>query len=85
MSANKRTIMYVVIAVICVIAIIIAVYYQFFAEKVVTESQVNPTRWSWTVWTALSSSVKSWSMRSYYKKEWANLGEGFSFFLKGME
>lgn len=41
MSANKRTIMYVVIAVICVIAIIIAVYYQFFAEKVVTESQVN--------------------------------------------
>lgn len=38
---KKRNIMYIVISIICIIAIVIAVYYQIFAKKVIDESAVN--------------------------------------------
>lgn len=38
---KKRNIIYIVISLICVIAIILGVYYQMFADKVVSESDVN--------------------------------------------
>ena len=34
---NKRNIMYISISIICVISIILGVYYQMFADKVVDE------------------------------------------------
>ena len=36
-----RNVMYIVIGVICIIAIILGVYYQMFSKKVVKESQLN--------------------------------------------
>jgi hypothetical protein len=38
---KKRNIIYIVISVICIIAIIMGVYYQIFADKVVSENAVN--------------------------------------------
>lgn len=38
---EKRKIMYIVITIVCIIAIILGVYYQIFADKVVTENMVN--------------------------------------------
>ena len=38
---NKRNIMYIVISIFCVISIILGVYYQIFADKVVNENMVN--------------------------------------------
>lgn len=38
---KHRNIMYIVISIICVVSIIIAVYYQIFAKKVVSESKAN--------------------------------------------
>lgn len=38
---KSRNIMYIVISVICIIAIILGVYYQMFSKKVVKESKVN--------------------------------------------
>lgn len=38
---EKRKIMYIVITIICIIAIILGVYYQIFADKVVTEDMKN--------------------------------------------
>lgn len=38
---EKRKIMYIVIIIICIIAIILGVYYQIFADKVVTENMVS--------------------------------------------
>ncbi len=38
---EKRKIMYIVIVIICIIAIILGVYYQIFADKVVTENMVS--------------------------------------------
>lgn len=40
---EKRKIMYIVIVIICIIAIILGVYYQIFADKVITENMVNAT------------------------------------------
>ena len=38
---NKRNIMYISISVICVISIILGVYYQLFEDKVINEDIVN--------------------------------------------
>lgn len=38
---DKRNIMYITISIICVISIILGVYYQIFADKVVNENDVN--------------------------------------------
>jgi len=38
---EKRKIMYIVISIICVISIIVGVYYEMFADKVVDEGAVN--------------------------------------------
>ena len=38
---KKRNIMYIAIGIICVISIILGVYYQIFANKVVDEESVN--------------------------------------------
>ena len=38
---DKRNIMYISISVICVLAIILGVYYQIFADKVVNENDLN--------------------------------------------
>lgn len=38
---NKRNIMYISISIICVISIILGVYYQMFADKVVDEGTLN--------------------------------------------
>lgn len=38
---KSRNIMYILISVICIIAIILGVYYQMFSKKVVKESKVN--------------------------------------------
>lgn len=38
---KKRNIMYIVISIMCAIAIIIGVYYQIFADKVVSEDKIN--------------------------------------------
>lgn len=38
---EKRKIMYIVIIIVCIIAIILGVYYQIFADKVVTENMVS--------------------------------------------
>lgn len=38
---KNRNIIYIVISVICIIAIIIGVYYQIFSKKVVSENKVN--------------------------------------------
>lgn len=38
---EKRKIMYIVIIIICVISIILGVYYQIFADKVVNEGKLN--------------------------------------------
>lgn len=38
---KKRNIMYITISIICVISIILGVYYQMFADKVVDEDMVN--------------------------------------------
>lgn len=41
MDSKYRNLIYIIIAIICIIAIIIAVYYQFFAKKVVNKNKVN--------------------------------------------
>lgn len=38
---KSRNIMYIVISIICIVAIILGVYYQMFAKKVVKESKLN--------------------------------------------
>lgn len=38
---EKRKIMYIVIIIVCILAIILGVYYQIFADKVVTENMVS--------------------------------------------
>lgn len=38
---EKRKIMYIVITIVCIIAIILGVYYQIFADKIVTENMVS--------------------------------------------
>lgn len=38
---EKRKIMYIVIIIVCIIAIILGVYYQIFADKIVTENMVS--------------------------------------------
>ena len=38
---NKRNILYITITVICVISIILGVYYQIFEGKVVNEADLN--------------------------------------------
>lgn len=38
---KNRNIMYIIISIICIVAIILGVYYQIFADKVVNESNVN--------------------------------------------
>lgn len=38
---EKRKIMYIVIIIVCIIAIILGVYYQIFADKVVTENKMS--------------------------------------------
>ena len=38
---KKRNIMYIAISVICVVSVILGVYYQIFADKVVDEGAVN--------------------------------------------
>ena len=38
---KKRNIMYIVISIICAISVILGVYYQIFADKVVDEGAVN--------------------------------------------
>lgn len=38
---KKRNIMYISISIICVVSIILGVYYQIFADKVVNENDVN--------------------------------------------
>lgn len=38
---KSRNIMYIVISIICIVAIILGVYYQIFSKKVVKESKVN--------------------------------------------
>ena len=41
MDKKWRNLIYIAISAICIIAIIVAVYSQFFAKKVVTVKQVN--------------------------------------------
>lgn len=38
---EKRKIMYIVIIIVCILAIILGVYYQIFADKVITENMVS--------------------------------------------
>ncbi len=38
---EKRKVMYIVIIIVCIIAIILGVYYQIFADKVVTENMMS--------------------------------------------
>lgn len=38
---KKRNMMYITISIICVIAIILGVYYQIFSKKVINENQLN--------------------------------------------
>lgn len=38
---EKRKIMYIVIIIVCIIAIMLGVYYQIFADKIVTENMVS--------------------------------------------
>ncbi len=38
---EKRNMMYIAISIICVIAIILGVYYQIFSKKVINENQLN--------------------------------------------
>ena len=38
---EKRKVMYIVIIIVCIIAIILGVYYQIFADKVVTENKMS--------------------------------------------
>ena len=38
---KKRNIMYIIISIICVVSIILAVYHQMFADKVVNENNMN--------------------------------------------
>ena len=38
---KKRNVMYIVISIICAVSVILGVYYQIFADKVVDEGKVN--------------------------------------------
>lgn len=38
---EKRNMMYITISIICVIAVILGVYYQIFSKKVINENQLN--------------------------------------------
>ena len=52
---KKRNIMYIAISVICVVSVILGVYYQIFADKVVDEGAVNTIT---NVWNTIKTRVK---------------------------